>query len=367
MLREPLYDVHSSFWENFHKGPRRLLGDEKRRISRLERQIDEMEETEGLSTEVTLFGKKVGNPIGLASGPAPNYKWLEFFAKLGYGVITYKTMRDRRWDGHGLPNLMHVSGDFRHHFVASDRVTGSITNSLGMPTPEPNSWKEDARRVAEANGDRFFVMSVTATVGEGDGEHEVLSQFSELALEGKRAGADAVELNLSCPNVLPGEGGETFRDPRLSGRVVDAVRRSVGSDYPVLAKVGYLNDYSEFVERTYDERVGYVAINSVPGIVRNSSGEVLFKDRGGRAGICGAAIRDRARRAVSNLASLRRGIRHFEIAGLGGVLGTEDAIALMDRGADVIESATGALLNPCLALEMRLGLLKLQSERRQQS
>ena len=311
-----------------------------------------------------MFGKKVANPVGLASGPAPNYKWLEFFARLGYGIITYKTMRDRRWKGHDLPNLMHVKGDFTHHFVTSETVTGSITNSLGMPTPDPTSWKKDARRVAREIGNRFFVMSVTATVGEGEGEQEMMAQFSELALEGKRAGADAVELNFSCPNVLPGEGGETFRDARLSGRVVDAVRKSVGSSYPVFAKVGYLNDYTDFVEQTCDERVGYVAINSVPSIVRNDSGEVLFRDRGGRAGICGAAIRDRAKRAVSNLVGLRRGSRHFEIAGLGGVLGTEDAVALMDCGADVVESATGALLDPCLALEVRLGLLKRQVEGR---
>jgi hypothetical protein len=38
----------------------------------------------------------------------------------------------------------------------------------------------------------------------------------------------------------------------------------------------------------------------------------------------------------------------------------------MDRGADVIESATGALLDPCLALEIRLGLLRRQVDDRRQ-
>ena len=294
----------------------------------------------------------------MASGPAPNYRWLALFSQLGYSILTYKTMRDRRWIGHGMPNLLHVEGDFAHGFVSRAGVTGSITNSLGMPTPEPGFWRAEARRVAETVRDRFFVMSVTATVGRETSEEDVLSQFSSLALEGKNLGADAVELNLSCPNILPGEGGETFTDAKLSGRVVDAVRKSVGGDYPVFIKTGYLRDYREFVEETWDDRVAYVAMNSVAAVVRDRDGVPLFTDRGGKAGICGSAIRELARRAVGNLAEQRTGGRDYKIVGLGGILGPRDAVSLMKSGADAVESATGALLNPFLALEVRLRLLQ---------
>lgn len=307
-----------------------------------------------------MFGKKVVNPVGIASGPAPNLKWLAFFADLGYGILTFKTMRDRSWHGHDMPNLLNVTGDFRKGFVSEDRVTGSMTNSLGMPTPEPEVWKREARRMAGLKGDRFFVMSVTATPG-GGGEEEMLTQFADLALAAKSAGADAVELNLSCPNVLPGEGGETFANARLSGRIVHTVRGAVGSEYPVLVKVGYLGDYRDFVDQTYDGRVAYVAINSVPAIVRDPSGNVLFSDRGGRAGICGAAIRHRALRAVAGLAGLRKGGKSFEVIGLGGVLSAWDALSLMDRGAGAVECATGALLDPCLGLRISMGLLKART------
>jgi dihydroorotate dehydrogenase len=214
--------------------------------------------------------------------------------------------------------------------------------------------------MAEAKGNRFFVMSVTATVEEGR-EEDMLAQFASLALEGKLAGADSVELNLSCPNVLPGEGGETFTDAKLSGSVVDSVRRSVGSGFPIFVKVGVLDDYSELVERTYDEGIAYVAVNSVPAEVRGPSGEILFLDRGGRAGICGAAIREGAKRAVSSLAALKRGGREFKVIGLGGILGPQDALALLGAGADAVESATGALLDPCLGLKTRLALLEAKA------
>jgi len=349
-----------SFWENYYRGPRPLTDAEGREVRDLENEISRLEGTSGESTDFLLFGKRVVSPMGVASGPAPNFKWLDFFARLGYGILTYKTMRDRRWQGHGMPNLLHVRGDFERGFVASEEVTGSITNSLGMPTPEPEVWKREARQMAAVKGDRFFVMSATATV-EGGTEEDLLSQFAALALEGKLAGADSVELNLSCPNVLPGEGGETFTNAKLSGRVVDSVRKSVGSGYPVFVKVGYLDDYGGLVEETYDDRVAYVAVNSVPAVVRSSTGEVLFTDRGGRAGICGAAIRERARMAVSNLAGLSKNGRELEIIGLGGVLAPGDATALMEAGACAVESATGALLDPCLGLKARLAILEAKS------
>lgn len=346
-----------SFWENYTRGPRKLTAEEEARIRELERQIRRMKRESGETTECVLFGKTVPNPVGIASGPAPNLKWLEFFSKLGYGILTYKTMRDRGWRGHGMPNLLNVRGDFRAGFVAVGEATGSITNSLGMPTPEPDVWKREAGRMAATKGDRFFVMSVTATV-DGGGDEGMLDQFSQLALAGRRCGADAVELNLSCPNVLPGEGGEAYRDAKLSGRVVDAVRKSVGSGFPIFVKAGYLDDYRALVDETYDSRIAYVVINSVPGVVRDSAGVTLFSDRGGKAGICGAAIRARARRAVSKIAELRKRGREFAVIGLGGVLGAEDALALMDRGADVVESAAGALLDPSLGLRISMGLLE---------
>jgi len=315
-----------------------------------------------LNTEILLFGKKVPNPVGVASGPAPNFEWLSFFSELGYGILTYKTMRDRPWVGHQMPNLLNVRGDFQTGFVSSTELTGSITNSLGMPTPEPEVWQSDARKLAEVKRDRYFVMSVTATPDPG-GEDSMLSQFSTLAAMSKKVGADAVELNLSCPNVSPGEGGETFTDPKLSGKVVGAVRAAVGTDFPIFVKVGLLDDYTAFVDCTYDERVAYVAINSVPGVVREASGKVIFSDRGGKAGVCGAAIREKALQAVSKLARLRGGRREFPLIGLGGVLGPEDGLALMGAGADAVESAAGALIDPTLGLRVNLGLLEARAGR----
>ena len=51
----------------------------------------------------------------------------------------------------------------------------------------------------------------------------------------------------------------------------------------------------------------------------------------------------------------------FPVIGLGGVLGPNDALALMQAGADAIETASGALLDPTLGLRVNLGLLEARA------
>ncbi|HXW36342.1 MAG TPA: hypothetical protein VEJ36_00315 [Nitrososphaerales archaeon] len=315
-----------------------------------------------MSISVELFGKRVLSPVGLASGPAPNLAWLSLFQDLGYDILTFKTMRDRGWKGHGMPNILNVRGDFESGFVTSQEFTGSITNSLGMPTPEPEVWFHDASELAKRAADRYFVMSVTATLQSGSGEEDMLEQFSDLSGRARRTGADAVELNLSCPNVTAGEGGYTFADAKLSGRVVDSVRSEVGSGFPIFVKAGYLEDYGPLVDETYDDRTGYVAINSISAPVKGAHGELVFADRGGRAGICGEAIRGYSRKAVSRLASQRKGGRELTIVGLGGVLGPDHAVELLESGANAVESATGAIADPLLAVKTKLRLLEREAD-----
>ncbi|HLF50128.1 MAG TPA: hypothetical protein VJA45_12195, partial [Methylomirabilota bacterium] len=40
-----------------------------------------------------IFGRRVECPIGVAAGPLPNSRWIEAYARLGYGLLTYKTVR----------------------------------------------------------------------------------------------------------------------------------------------------------------------------------------------------------------------------------------------------------------------------------
>lgn len=359
-----LYDIHSSFWQNFEDGPRPLSPAEEEGLESLRREADHLRTSTGARTDITIFGKKVPSPVAIAAGPAPNSKWLGFFFDLGYDLVTHKTVRDRHWTGHPMPNVVNVQGNFRDGFTATEAYTGTITNSLGMPSPSPDDWKRDVSKTVAMRGGRYVVVSVTATLGKGSTEDEMLEQFASLSGQVKSAGADAVEVNLSCPNVSSGEGGEVFTDARLSGRVADAVKAEVGSSYPLLVKVGYLPDYVALVDEVGDDRVGYVAINSVAAPVRDSEGNRLFDDRGGKAGIAGAALLDLTRSAVKGLADIKqKRDLDYEVFGVGGVADPSSALQILDDGAAVVESATAALWDPLLAMKVKKSLLERGASR----
>jgi hypothetical protein len=50
----------------------------------------------------------VATPIGVPAGPLLNARWIEVAAKLGFDVLTYKTIRSVEFSGHPVPNMIYV-------------------------------------------------------------------------------------------------------------------------------------------------------------------------------------------------------------------------------------------------------------------
>lgn len=275
---------------------------------------------------------------------------------MGYDILTWKTVRDRFWSGHPLPNILFIEGNFDTEFVRVDEFSGSMTNSFGMASPPPNEWSKD---IAYAAGSippsQILKVSVVSTPTQNGSENETVSQFAHLAELVRASGVEGVEFNLSCPNVAATEG-DIYMDPKFTARIVEAARDRVGPSYPIFLKVGYLDDYGLLIESTLSSISGIVAINAIPGIVKFPDGSLAFSDRGKKAGICGAAIFRKGIAAVRQLALLREKYGDFLIVGVGGILKPSDAVEYLDSGADVIEIGTGAMYNPYLALEIKLAL-----------
>ena len=52
-----------------------------------------------------LFDHALECPVGIAAGPLPNSRWIEAYARLGYGLLTYKTVRTVERAAFTAPNL----------------------------------------------------------------------------------------------------------------------------------------------------------------------------------------------------------------------------------------------------------------------
>ena len=55
---------------------------------------------------VRLFDHTVESPVGIAAGPLPNSKWIQAYSRLGYGLLTYGTVRSAAHPALSPPKLV---------------------------------------------------------------------------------------------------------------------------------------------------------------------------------------------------------------------------------------------------------------------
>ena len=63
----------------------------------------------------------LNSPIGIAAGPLLNSKWVEAYSRVGFDVLTYKTVRSMAMPAHGLPNIRPVEN--REHAAIAPKRT----------------------------------------------------------------------------------------------------------------------------------------------------------------------------------------------------------------------------------------------------
>ncbi len=344
----PTYNLHKTWQDNYRDGPE-FAG--------------EFPTMEWGEPAYDFCGLKLHSPFGVGAGLLWNARWVELYARLGFSVLTTKTVRTHRYEGHPCPHVLavrdYVAREIPTTVVAypdADLLvqTGALVNSFGNPYVEPELWIQDFRRAKKslARG-QMLVVSITGTVEAGAGLDEFAedgAQCAHLALE---AGADALEVNLSCPNVAnPAE--KIYQNPMASAQVLASVRR-VATRILLFVKVGRFatrEAASRFVTAVADTIDAITAINSEPVVVLNSSGAPAFPGRT-TAGLAGRPIKHLALEQVTLLAQIRREENYdYRIIGLGGVTRPEDFVEMRAAGADLIESVTGAMVNPYLAHEI---------------
>jgi dihydroorotate dehydrogenase len=333
-----------------------------------------------------LFGIPVRFPIGVpASGLTQNREWVEYFAHRGFNILTYKTVRSSKHDPHCHPHWVFVEdiepwkdmndistvhGDLDTWPKSLSRF--STANSFGVPSQATDVWQKDVERTLKriANG-QLLIVSVMGTVREGehDPRQAMIQDFVAVARSAEETGVKVIELNLSCPNTVladhtSGMAPPISSDPATTRDVVLAVR--AGLHHPetkLVAKLGCETDevLTEIVSSVGSMVDGISGINTVQATILKSDGsgtpfvgtsEDPQRARD-KAGVSGTAIRELGISFVSRLNKLRTGGGYgFSIIGMGGVMSVEDVDAYLDAGADAVQSATGACLNPDLPFEI---------------
>ncbi len=307
-----------------------------------------------------LFGYPLRSPLGVAAGPLLNSKWVEGYARLGFDVLTYATVRSRPVIAHSLPNIRHV--DTRDQIAIAARrphANGDATLavSMGLPSAEPDVWRKDVRRAKERLGDgQILIVSVVGTADFAAGPEAFIADYARCAAWAAEAGADVVEVHLAVANPFGEPGQMVYEHITLAAQILHRVRTNVR--VPVVAKFGVFKSpraLHETATKLASWANGFELVHGIPRRVLEQDGRAAFEGAGREwATVVGAATYPVCSRQVEEMLAWRRaGEWPHAVLAVGGITTVERARHLLQEGANVALVATAALFDPSFAIRFR--------------
>jgi len=177
-----------------------------------------------------------------------------------------------------------------------------------------------------------------------------VEEYTRLAASLEDGGVEALELNVSCPNVKA--GGIAFgTDPGMLGALVEAVRKA--TRLPLITKLSpNVTSVADFA-RTARE-AGSDAVSLINTLLGMSIDVEARRPRLANAtgGLSGPAVRPVAVRMVWEV------FRNVEIPiiGMGGITSGEDALEFILAGASAVAVGTANFVNPRATLDVLEGI-----------
>ena len=280
----------------------------------------------------TLGNAWFPSPIFTASGCASSGKELaQFFPLNSIGAVVTKSVMSKPRHGRPTPRMAETPS--------------GMLNSIGLQGPGIDSFlANDVPWLLEQKA--RVIVSIAG---------ETIEEYSTLARKLRSvSGLSAVEVNISCPNVE--NRGLVFAcDPDASRRVIDGVRKTIGGELPIIAKLSPdVTNLPDIARGVVDAGADALAlINTVLGMVINL--DTMKPHLGGKTGgLSGPAIRPVAVRAIYQV---HAALPTTPILGLGGVASGRDALELILAGASGVSVGTASFGNPT-------ALIKIQNELR---
>ena len=277
-------------------------------------------------------------PLFTASGCASSGKELaQFFPLNQIGAVVTKSVMSKPRHGRPTPRMAETPS--------------GMLNSIGLQGPGIDSFlAHDVPWLLEQKA--RVIVSIAG---------ETIEEYSTLARKLRSvSGISAVEVNISCPNVE--NRGLVFAcDPDASRRVIDGVRKTIGGDLPIIAKLSPdVTDLPSIARGVVDSGAdGLALINTVLGMVINI--DTMRPHLGGKTGgLSGPAIKPVAVRAIYQV---HAALPKIPILGMGGVSSGRDALELILAGASGVSVGTASFGNPSAVIEIQNELRELLAAR----
>jgi dihydroorotate dehydrogenase (NAD+) catalytic subunit len=286
---------------------------------------------------VEFCGLKLASPIVLLSGCVgfgEEYTRVEGFSNRDVGAIVLKgTTREPR-----LGNPAHRVYE----------TPMGMLNAIGLQNPGVNYVVDRILPTLDFGETRFFANVCGSTL---DDYVEVTRRFDDSPI-------DAIEINISCPNIK--EGGVQFGNyPDMSARVVEACRKVTRK--PLVTKLSpNQTDIRENARRCIEAGSDALAvINTVMGMAIDvkTRRPVIGNVQGG---LSGPAIKPIALLKVMQVAEVARPHK-VPIIGQGGICSAQDALEFLIAGATTVGVGTALFYEPLACQRINAGIAEYLS------
>ncbi len=284
------------------------------------------------SLHVNLCGIPMDSPIVLLSGCVgfgEEYTRVEGFSNRDVGAVVLKGTTAE-------PRL----GNPPHRVYETPM---GMLNAIGLQNPGVDKVVNEILPGLDFSETRFFANVSGSTIEE---YARVTKRFDDSPI-------DAIEINISCPNVK--EGGVQFgNDPEMSARVVAACRNETTK--PIITKLSPnqtdISDNARLcIEAGSD---GLAVINTVTGMAIDAETRepVIGNIRGG---LSGPAIKPIALLKVREVYEVAAP-HGVPIIGQGGIANATDAIEFMIAGATAVGIGTALFYDPLICTKINSGI-----------
>jgi len=272
------------------------------------------------------------SPIVLLSGCVgfgEEYTRVEGFSNRDAGAICLKGTTEN-------PRL----GNPPHRLA---ETPNGMLNAIGLQNPGVHKVVDEILPGLDFDETRFIANISGST----------LEEYVAVARKFDESPIDAMEINISCPNVK--EGGVQFgNDPDMSARVVAAVRAV--TDKPLITKLSpNQTDIQESARRCIEAGTdGLAVINTLMGMAVDAETRtpVIGNIQGG---LSGPAIKPIALLKVWQVYQVA-GPHGIPIIGQGGIASASDALEFLIAGATAVGVGTALFYDPLVCPKINRGI-----------
>ena len=277
-------------------------------------------------------GLSLNSPIVLLSGCVgfgEEYTRIQGFSNADVGAICLKgtTLEPR------LGNIPHR---------VTETPSGMI-NAIGLQNPGADVVINEIMPQLDKTETRF-IINISGSSVEDYGE--ITKRFDDTDI-------DAIEINISCPNIK--EGGVAFgNDPDMSYRVVEICRKNTSK--PLITKLSpNQTDIAYSAQRCIDAGTdGLAVINTLMGMAIDTTTRtpIIGNNRGG---LSGPAIKPIALLKVHQVYEVSKQ-HNVPIIGQGGITTVNDALEFIIAGAATVGIGTSLFYDPLVCNKINDGI-----------